>query len=370
MLNYEYPPLGGGAANANYYMLKEFAKKKDIYIDLVTSSAKNTFEVEQFSKNIKIFKLNIGKKDVHYWKMPEIFRWTYKTYLFSKKLIKQNKYDLCHCWFGWPSGLIGYWFRNKMPYIVSLRGSDIPGYNPRLWILDALAFSFISKIVWRNAKVVITLSKNSLEMAKRTLNCGFKVIYNGVNTKEFYPQKKSIDEIRLLYVGRLIERKGIEYIIMAIADITKKHPDKKIRLTIVGSGNIENKLEFLVKRLQLLSQVSFLGVKKHEELPKIYREHDILIIASINEALGNVTQEAMASGLAIITTNTGAAELLAGNGIVVPKRNSKAIAQAVCELMDDPEARRQMGLKSREIAERMGWSAVSEAYLRLYEELA
>ena len=51
MLNYEFPPLGGGAANANYYLLKEFAKTNDIFIDLVTSSANNKFEIDNFSKN-------------------------------------------------------------------------------------------------------------------------------------------------------------------------------------------------------------------------------------------------------------------------------------------------------------------------------
>lgn len=62
MLNYEFPPLGGGAANANYYLLKEFSKIKDLKIDLVTCSANNKFEIEDFSKNINVHKLAIKKK--------------------------------------------------------------------------------------------------------------------------------------------------------------------------------------------------------------------------------------------------------------------------------------------------------------------
>ncbi|MEA3343908.1 MAG: hypothetical protein U9Q92_07145 [archaeon] len=107
MLNYEYPPLGGGAANANYYMLKEFAKVKGLEVDLITSSADNKFEVEDFSSNVRIYKLDVGKKDVHFRGQGEIMRWLYKAYSLSRKLASEKKYDYCHCWFGFPSGLAG-----------------------------------------------------------------------------------------------------------------------------------------------------------------------------------------------------------------------------------------------------------------------
>ena len=159
MLNYEFPPLGGGAANANYYLLKEFAKTNDIFIDLVTSSANNKFEIDNFSKNIRIFKLNVYKKDIHFWKTVEIGRWTLKVYFFVRKIVRNNKYDICHCWFGWPSGIIGYLFRKKMPYIVALRGSDVPKFNPRLKRLDKFVFTPVSKKVWKNAKHVTANSE-------------------------------------------------------------------------------------------------------------------------------------------------------------------------------------------------------------------
>src|SRR3989344_3042098 len=181
MLNYEFPPLGGGAGNANYYLLKEFAKKKNVHIDLVTSSANNKFETEHFSSNIKIFKLNVNKKDIHYWKMNEIIRWTKKAYKFSKELINKNEYDLCHCWTGWPAGIIGYKLRKQVPYIIALRGSDVPGYSSRLKILDKIVFSSLSKLVWKNAKFVITNSEGLKKLALKTFNTKIDVIYNGVD---------------------------------------------------------------------------------------------------------------------------------------------------------------------------------------------
>ncbi|MGR3318448.1 MAG: glycosyltransferase, partial [Candidatus Anammoxibacter sp.] len=151
MLNFEFPPIGGGAANANYYLLKEFSKNSDMEIDLVTSGVNGKVETDQFSNNIKIHKLKINKQDLHYWRMSEIAIWTWKAYWYAKKLIKRTDYDLCHCWFGWPAGIIGYLLRKKIHYIVALRGSDVPGYNVRLKILDKIFFRFVSLIIWKNA---------------------------------------------------------------------------------------------------------------------------------------------------------------------------------------------------------------------------
>ncbi|MGE5410118.1 MAG: glycosyltransferase family 4 protein, partial [Clostridiales bacterium] len=211
MLNYEFPPIGGGAAIANYYLLKEFARNPNLKIDLVTSGSSNKFEVEQFSDNIRIFKLNICKKDPHYWTMSEILRWTWKAYRLSRRLVNENNYDLCHCWFGWPPGMIGYLFRKKVPYIIALRGSDVPGYNARLKALDKLIFKLVSRVIWENAKVVTALSGNLKKLAEKTFDeIDIEIVFNGVDSDKFKPVvNKSGFNIGILFVGRLIRRKGI-----------------------------------------------------------------------------------------------------------------------------------------------------------------
>ena len=133
MLNYEYPPLGGGGSNACKYILKEFAKK-DLTVDLVTSSPSGTFETEKIGDTVNIYKLPVNKKSVHYWTQREIMTYSLRAHKFIKELLKENDYDLCHAFFGIPCGAIAYQFRKKMPYIVSLRGSDVPGFNKRFGI--------------------------------------------------------------------------------------------------------------------------------------------------------------------------------------------------------------------------------------------
>ena len=105
MLNYEYPPLGGGAANANYYMLKEFAKVRGLKIDLITSSPGNKFEIEDFAPNIRIYKLDVGKKDIHFWTQKEIMKWLIKAYSLSKKLSKKTNMITATAGSASPQGL-------------------------------------------------------------------------------------------------------------------------------------------------------------------------------------------------------------------------------------------------------------------------
>lgn len=365
MLNYEYPPLGGGGSNACKYLLKEYAKK-NLTADLVTSSPSSIFETEKIGDTVNIYRLPINKRNIHYWTQREIITYSLKAHKFIKKLMKENDYNLCHAFFGIPCGAIAYQFRNKMPYIVSLRGSDVPGFNKRFGLQYVFLTPIIKKI-WRNARVVVANSEGLKELAlKSSPDQKIDVIYNGIDISEFEPCFEIHDVLKMLCVSRLIERKGIRFLIEAISMLN----DDKIELVLVGEGNQEKELKQLAKDLDVADRVEFKGYVDHDDIGDIYENSDVFVLPSSNEGMSNALLEAMASGLPVIVTDTGGtSELLDGNGVVVPMGDPNAIAQAVCELRDDPKARRRMGAKSREIAERMGWGAVSDAYSRLYRDM-
>ena len=362
MLNYEFPPLGGGAANANYYMLKEFAKIKDIEIDLVTSS-KDSYSFEQFSKNINIYKLDVGKKSLHYWTFYEMLKWSIQAYFKASKLIKNQKYDVCHCWFGWPAGVIGWMFRKKVPYIVGLRGSDVPGYNSRLRILDKLIFSQISKLVWAGAKRVIANSDGLRKLALKTNpDCKMDIIYNGIDTSEFKQSvnKEKSDVLRLISIGRLIERKGYNYLIKALQGLDG------VKLTLVGEGNLKENLKKLAASLNV--NLEFAGYVEHSKLVKYYHEADIFVLPSLNEGMSNTVLEAMACGLPLIVTDVGGtSELIKENGFVVSKRNSLAIKDVVSKFLENRRLLSTMGRISRYLAQEMSWKEVVKEYTKQYE---
>jgi len=369
MLNYEYPPLGGGASNATYYLLKEFSQIDDnITIDLIISSATNDFEEEKINDSIHLYKLPVGKKSLHYWTQREIISYSRQAYKYIKKQKKRERYDLIHAFFGIPCGAIAYRFRKEIPYIVSLRGSDVPGFNERF----SFQYIFLKPIirrVWRNAVSVIANSQGLKELALETdRDAKIDVIYNGVNVEDFSQKdNRENGDIIILTVARLIKRKGIDDLIRAVPAIVKEHQNIKVR--IIGEGNMKNELKALAQKLKVSKYIDFRGYVPHAEISNYYLSSDIFVLPSKNEGMSNTVLEAMASGLPIITTDTGGTqELIDGNGVIIPSEEPDAISKAVLNLITDGELRRDMGIKSRTIAENMSWENVAEAYYTLYKE--
>ena len=367
MLNCEFPPIGGGAANATWHLLREFAHDQTLAIDLVTSNTEERFESVHFSPNIRIFKLGVRKKSLHWWRMPEILSWTRQAYFFSRRLLSRTKYDLSHCWFGWPSGVIGYMLRKQLPFLVALRGTDVPGYNERLGIWDKIVFNRISRVVWRNAAAVTANSFALKALAEKTY-CGkeIEVIYNGVDVAP--PRKKGAgSDWSVLFVGRLIKRKGVDYLLEAFRRLPAN--GRSVRLVIAGEGPERQRLEDYCRRVGLSASVSFVGAAGRNELASLYREARLLVLPSLEESLANVVLEAMASGLPVITTNTGAAEVVRGNGFVVERKNSRQISEAIRKYLEDPGLLERHGYQSQAIARRLSWTNVARSYRILYDRI-
>jgi len=361
VLNYEFPPLGGGAGNATYYLFKEFAQNPDIKIDLVTSSI-NFFHIEKFSENIAIHFLDIGKKgNLHYQSNLNLLYYSWKAFWYSKKLLKNNKYDICHAFFSIPCGYIA--MNLGLPYIVSLRGSDVPFYNKRFYLLDSLIFKRLSIKIWKNAKKVIANSLKLKELANSIVReQHIEVISNGVDIEEFKPikNKKNSSPLKLISTGRLIERKGYKYLIESITDI------KDVKLILIGDGNLKVKLEKLAKDHNI--SACFIGKKDHKEILQFLQKSDIFILPSLNEGMSNSILEAMAVGLPIITTDTGGSnELVKGNGIIVRKASTADLKKAILFYINDKNLIHSHGLMSRNLAKKMSWKQVSIKYNKLYQ---
>ena len=367
MLNYEYPPLGGGASNATYYLLNELSQFDDITIDLITSSATNEFEEEKISGSVHIYKLPVGKKNLHYWTQKEIISYSRQAYKHIKKMKEQTQYDLIHAFFGIPCGAIAYSFRKESPYIVSLRGSDVPGFNERFSFQYIFLKPFIRR-VWRNAAAVIANSGGLKELALKTDRAAkIGIIYNGVNIEDFAQRDNRENEhIVILTVARLIKRKGIDDLIRAVPAIVKGHQNIKVK--IIGEGNMGAELKALAEKLKVSEYIEFLGYVPHNEISNYYSTSDVFVLPSRNEGMSNTVLEAMASGLPVITTDTGGTrELIDGNGIIVPSEDSDVISEAVLRLINDHKLRVSRGMKSRKIAENMSWKKVADAYYNFYK---
>jgi glycosyltransferase involved in cell wall biosynthesis len=378
--NYEYPPLGGGAANATAYILKEYSKIPDLKVDLVTSSIDGEYHLEKGGENIFIHRLPIGKNkdNLHYQSQKELLTYAWKAYFFAKKLIRKNKYDLSHSFFTVPCGFISFLLRKKyrIPYIVSLRGSDVPGYSERF----TAVYFFIKPLIrsiWKKSFAVVSNSRGLKDLALKTdPEQKIDVIPNGIDTDQFvkpesYKVIKSNEEkFKILCVTRITPRKGIRYLIEAFRELSEKSDD--ISLRIIGDGDERKELEKLSDSLGVGEKVEFTGLVSHEKLPPYFEQADVFVLPSLNEGMSNSMLEALASGLPLIATDTGGTkELIAEdiNGFVVKMEDAHDLAEKIEKLMNDPDLKKRMGEESRKKAEMMSWEKVAEGYFNLYKKL-
>jgi len=169
-----------------------------------------------------------------------------------------------------------------------------------------------------------------------------KVLHWGIHLEKF-PFKQNLGEpLRMLCVGQVVPHKGLDTAIEALAILAQTHEVTSLRLTIAGGSVYPDYFSAVhekVRSLGLEEKVDFVGIIPREELPHLYRAHDILLFPSlIDEGLGLSILEAMGSGLVVLGTGSGgSSEILIHErtGLVFPKEDASTCAGHVLRLMTD-----------------------------------
>ena len=368
IVSHEFPPIGGGGANACYYLSREFVKK-GIDVTIVTANYQG-LPVKEKVNGAKVYRVNSKRKHKDHCSFGEMADFILKAYPLLKKLARQEKYDLCQIFFGIPSGPLGYLLKKKyhIPYVIRFGGGDIPGFQERFKIVYKFIGPFL-KVIWKNADALVANSEGLQKMAydfykKKSVN----IIPNGVDSEFFCPgEKEKADRFDILFVSRLIERKGLQYVLPQLKDI-QNGTEKTVHLTVVGDGPFKSNLEQMAVDLNIQDMVSFEGGKTKEELIPYYQKADVFILPSEKEGMPNVVLEAMASGLPIIMTPCeGSKELVQGNGKICNVDNFK---NEIEKMLSNKELLIKYGRESRKMAlEQFSWNIISDRYMKLYLKL-
>jgi len=369
MVNCEYPPIGGGAAQAHQHLLNEYSRIDDLYVDVLTAGLEPQMQREQFSQRIAVYKVPLQKKNLHYWRKSEVICWLYKAQRQYRRLLQTNSYDLAHAFFAFPSAYLCYRSADRLPYVISLRGSDVPGYNVRLG-LDYWLLAGLFRRIWNRSSALVANSFGLRDLALRfTPALDIRVIPNGVDTKIFYPAERRLlpRPLRALTVCRLIRRKRLDLLIQAAA--RAQVLGVPLTLTIAGEGNLRQELQRQAELLGAANHISFLGRVPPERMPQLYRDHDLFLMSSAHEGMSNAMLEAMASGLPIITTPCeGVEELIAENGIVVDA-DAESLAQAIKRLSSNENDYLAMCVAAQRQAQKFRWPTVANQYAAIYYQI-
>ena len=248
----------------------------------------------------------------------------------------------------------------RIPLIVTQHNDQLPSHRARrlLYTFDGLTFG---KYVLSQAKKIIALT-NDIRLHLIQMGADkskLEVIPNAVDTKRFSPYRRNllrtewgISNSVILVVGRLVEDKGIEHILLAFSQVAKEIPEAK--LVIVGKGPKEGELAYLQKKLRIPHRrVFFLGAVENSIMPNIYVGADVVALPSIREPFGNVVTEAMASGKPVIGSYVGGIKDTIIDGVTgyhVQPRNSEQISTLLTKLLTNPSLRKRMGENARKSA--------------------
>lgn len=304
-----------------------------------------------------------------------LFFESFFSYLSSKKLInelhKSWNFDIIKV-HGITESIMGVMSKKKYkkPLLVVLHGEDVTRYS-KIWPLKSL-----SKYILNNSDAIICKSDF---LRNEVLNLGIKnrdiyVIPSGYAVGRFKPKPAAkcrrklnlpVNKKIILFVGDLIKRKGVEYLIRAMEFVTKKN--KNILCYIVGDGILREELKNLIARLNLKNNVFFAGEKMPNEVALWMNACDLLVLPSLNEGLPNVLSEAMACGKPVVATKVAGTPEIVDNdvGFLVKPMDADELAKKIVLALNKKWDRKKLFKRAKEFSVTNSVKKTIEVYKKL-----
>lgn len=283
------------------------------------------------------------------------------------RLHREHRFDAIHAHWVIPQGLVAAVFRlisrQAPPILMTSHGSDL--YALRGSVMVRLKRWIMSKA----SKITVV----SAAMRDYCVDAGYdttKIIVApmGVDLQStFTPGVESGEREGLIFVGNLVEIKGLIFLIEAMATLVVRYPN--LRLTVVGDGPDRQTLLALVERLQLRNNVYFLGSVPNTQLPDLLRAASVAVMPSLREGLGLVAIEAMGCGCAVVASDLPAIRdsVLPGKtGLLARPGDAEDLAEAIDQLLANEELRSALADNGRRHAiENFDWQTVGDHYVSL-----
>lgn len=309
----------------------------------------------------------------------------------------------------WLTTLSFAWFANKR--IQNIGGFDLIHTHERIFKADICSMHFIPHRFWvekiRKKKMLSLFDRVTIWVEEQMFNndqCFFmpvssiaqkkmmeqypislerqRVVHPGVlkGTGDSEDRVKSRLEVRgefgidagdfvILFVAMNFELKGLDQLLTAVAQITKKSSTKNMKVLVVGKGN-EKKYKALAVTLGVENQVVFTGVRR--DMSKIYYAGDLFVLLSGFDTFAMVVSEAMIASLPVIVSNmVGAKDLVRNgeNGFVVERHDLQLIISCIERMANNPEKRRVMGKMAKKSTVNCTWGAVAEMVAQQYDTI-
>ncbi|MDY6863366.1 MAG: glycosyltransferase [Thermodesulfobacteriota bacterium] len=357
----DYYPVIGGIEN-HLKMVAEGQVKAGLKVTVLVNSLNIKTKIEK-KNGVNIIKVGRLATFASSPIGPKIFSY-----------IRKHKSDITHLHFPNPMGEVAHFLFGKGKKTVLTYHSDIVRQAKLLKFYNPLLLKILKKV-----DKIIATSPNYIDTSSYLKRFKDKCVQIplGIDCSLFKPEISEIDrklekkygKDYILFVGKLRYYKGLEYLIQAMKAIPAK-------LLIVGDGPLEETLKNLVKDINLIKKVLFLGKVEEDILPSLYRLSNFLVLPSIkrSEAFGIVQLEAMACGKPVICTELGTGTSYINQhertGLIIPPGDFNALIQAISRLLNNKNEREIMGKRARNrVEEHFSFEYMLKKIIVLYENL-
>lgn len=371
LINYEYPPVGGGAATATRNLALALKRRGNRVI--VLTSAYNGIRGESDENGIIVVRIPALRQSAHRSSLLQM-----AVYLLSacRRVVQvADRYEAHRAiaFFSIPSGVVARWLqlRRSTPYVVSVRGGDVPGTEPQLSGFYRF-LTWLRRDILRHAREIVAPSIGLKRLSEAADPVSVRVIPNGVDTTFFAPippgapkDQKDLP-LTLLFVGRLHWQKNVSAL-LRILDVIRSRFGLPAVARVIGDGPERSYLEELVGQMRLENAVTFEGWLSRNEIASAYRQAFLLVNLSRYEGMSNVVLESLASGLPVVGSNIpGNVEIIddqATGFLFNLDEDPLKIAQQIVDLFENPERRITMGKSAREsVAATYTWQKAAAMY--------
>jgi len=367
----------GGTENVAYHLAVNMGLKGH-KITIFTSSIDSKFTIEEQNRNITVYRyptnFRIKGRNIS----PKLFL----------GLVDDLPLDIIHLHLSNSINNLGaqrYAKKRDLPLVVTYHGDperDLGGFAYKLGVY--LFASCILKKILTNANVIISPSRHYINESRflREYQDKITVIPNGINIKDFdLPLSKEkcreklglpLNKYIILFLGALSPYKGPDILVKAMQKVIKKIPN--VELVLCGEGGLKTKLKELSNKLNLNEYLRFAGFIDEKLKPLYYKSADIFVLPSTmkTECYPLAILEAMACGLPIVTSDIGGisdAVKNGKNGLLVPPKNSEALADAIIYLLEGEDVRERMGKNGKEKVKNYSWERITEMTEEVYKSL-
>ncbi len=370
VLNYEFPPVGGGGGRIAETLCRAMARKGH-HIRVQTAHVRGLPPRER-RDGCDIFRGFAFRRDPASCSIPEMGGFILGNLIPALEQAAAWKPDVVHVHFAVPTGPLAFCIRkiHGIPYVLTAHLGDVPGGVPDQ--TDA-AFRWIKPFtvpVWKQAAAVTAVSGFTQRLAEDAYGVDVNLIPNGIDLSSCRqsPARPGAPP-RLVFAGRLNPQKNLLFFM----DVLGRVKDLNWRLDLCGDGPLMAALQSKIRDLRLGDKLRLHGWVASERVNEIMAESDVLVLPSLSEGMSIVNLQALGCGLAVLGSRIpGVMDLVrhGENGLLCPPDDPACFAEALAFMVRNPDALARMKRAGRERASQFDLGRITAQYEALFEKAA